>query len=148
MTVVMHCCHNHWSMINQLHKRSVFGLPARWPIRAGLSQDTQATKFYPYSFFTFPLSTMQNSTALHNQSLTGILVFLGVRNPRGGYCYIRAHTPALSRSSYHRPGSTSCSSSFQQPVELVAAQNRFLCNEGLLSVSRLSICPHDSNFQF
>ncbi|KAJ7823845.1 hypothetical protein B0H13DRAFT_2375884 [Mycena leptocephala] len=37
---------------------------------------------------------------------------------------------------------------FRQPVDPVAARNGFLRNEGLLSVSRLSVCPYDSNFQF
>jgi hypothetical protein len=39
---------------------------------------------------------MQNSSAICNRSLTGTLVFLRVRNPREGYCYIHALTTGLS----------------------------------------------------
>jgi hypothetical protein len=57
-------------------------------------------------------------------------------------CYIYALTTGLSASILI----LGCSSGFQQPVEPVAARNGFLRNEGLLSISRLSVCPHDPYF--
>jgi hypothetical protein len=64
------------------------------------------------------------------------------------YCYIHAHTPgfqpALQSSAEHSSGRLS------DPVTCrpVAARNGFLHNEGLLSVSCLSVCPHNSYFHF
>jgi hypothetical protein len=71
--------------------------------------------------------------------------------------YGAQHSPLLYPCTHDRPSAGIFSfgrtrpavlPDFRQPVEPVAARNGFLRNEGLLSVSRLSVCPYDSNFQF
>jgi hypothetical protein len=78
-----------YGMIDQLHKGLILGPPVWQPVTLVFLKTLRRQNCIHIHFLHSSIT--QNSTALRNRSLTGILVFLGARNSRGGYYYIHAH---------------------------------------------------------
>jgi hypothetical protein len=124
-----------YGMIDQLHKRSILGPPGRWPVRLVFLETLRRQNFIhiPFSHFLHPLCRIPLHYATGFQPVSWCFLRQGTQE---GDTVISVHTHlALSLVFVSSAG-------LDRPLF------QFLRNEGLLSVSHLSVCPYDSYFHF